>query len=165
MSLRAEIIESAARTIFVQHWADQCICGSDAEDCRNGGESNPDFDPKAKHRENGDGHPPGTNLMDVAPETSTHARKAAKDLIQTIEKMNREKIHVLYKQAEKMKGHRKAPTPDDFGYSIAMSALGHGVSWKDDHPEAGIKIPDLGYCGPVDLPSWSVDKRFTSVRA
>ena len=35
------------------------------------------------------------------------------------------------------------PDPEEFGHYLAMQAMGHGVSWFDDHEEFGCEIPDI----------------------
>lgn len=123
---RSEIVESMARTLFVTSWADQ-------------------------EEEAGRTYP-GQDLMDVAPPTTPHARSAAIDLAASIEKMNGMSLDALYQQAEHAEGeHTRIATPEDFGYSLAMMSLGHGVSWFDNHPEFPLKTPDIEYY--ADAPS------------
>lgn len=156
--MRETIITAMARALFVQWWANGCSCGSeDHESCRTG--ENPDSDPNVEHRENG--ARPGEDLMDVAPETTDDARKTAEVLTASIEKLNGADIESLYTKAANAEGdHLTDPTPEDFGHYIAMQAVGHGVGWNDDHPNAGIKIPDISFDG-MFLPEFTkADERF-----
>lgn len=150
-----EIINAAARAIFVQWWADQCACGSDAENCRLEGDGDPDWDPTLDHTPNDE----GGELMDYALETPDVAVEAAKMLFTTIEGINRKPLLELYDEAAANPSeHRKDPTREDFGHYIAMSAIGHGVAWDDDHPTRGIEGPELRFYGD----SYEVDVRFIS---
>ena len=129
MSVRAEIIDSAADTAFASSWADWM---------EEQGES--------VHGE----------IMDQAPNTPAAAKKWARKLIAAMEKLNGKKIDKIYgiaelkalaarheRQAISSRSHRL--TPDNFGYCTAMTALGHGVGWSDDFPEHGFLIPSADF--------------------
>lgn len=116
--LRAKIVEAMARGLFVNAW-------DDAE------------------REAGREH--RGELMDLAPETIPEAVDAAEDLARQFEEENQKAFDVMYEEASDMEGHRVEPTPEDFGHYTAMQALGHGVSWRDDHPDHGFKVPHVDY--------------------
>lgn len=115
---RDEIEESAGRALFVFAWAD-------AEE-RN--------DRPASF---------GGDYMDLAPATPRRAIRSGKALIKAIETNNRPfNINQLYWVAENMPGrHRRTPTAEDFGHYLAAEALGHGVSWTDNHPDPEITVP------------------------
>lgn len=119
MSIKSEIIEAAARAVYVQAWA--------------------------SYMEESGGHiEHGIDLMDQAPRTPTAAKKWARELIKTMEKFNGKKIERMYVAAAKMPlehSWEKAATPEDFGHYTAMESLGHGVSWDDSHPFHGFHIP------------------------
>lgn len=120
-SIRNQIIDAAARAAYVSAWAD--YQEEQGESLRG-------------------------ELMDQAPSTPAAARKWAVKLISEMEKLNGQKIDKMYARAAAMphtsSWHKRAE-PDDFGHYTAMQALGHGVSWGDDHPEHGFLIPSADF--------------------
>lgn len=50
-------------------------------------------------------------------------------------------MYALAERAEQADG--VAPDPEHFGRDLAMQAMGHGVSWFDDHKKFPIKIPHI----------------------
>lgn len=82
----------------------------------------------------------GQDWMDVAPETPDAAYKAADDLVALFVAKNDvpDMLH-LFKTAMAVGG--PAADPGEFGHYMAMEALGHGVSWFDDHPKFEVKFP------------------------
>lgn len=95
----------------------------------------------------------GEDWDDVAPETPEAAVKAAKDLEALFAAKNdfygrplkRPSIHptamhMLYTRALEAKP-KGATSPYDFGFLMAMQALGEGVSWFDDHPKFDVEFP------------------------
>jgi len=120
-TIRAEIIEAAARAAYVSAWADWAE--EQGESLRG-------------------------ELMDQAPNTPLAAKKWARKLIAAMEKMNGQKIDKIYAHAAAMphtsSWHKRA-TAADFGHYTAMQALGHGVSWGDDHPDHGFLIPSADF--------------------
>lgn len=126
--LRDTIVGEMARTLFVTAWADR----EEERQERLGRRYKGPFS----------GSLGGVDLFDIAPRTSTKARTAANKLAREIEKINGARLDTLYGRAESAPGkHYREPTPESFGFGLAMQALGHGVSWRDDHPDAGIKLP------------------------
>lgn len=123
------ILEGMARALYVQAWAD-------------------------RQKERGKTYP-GQNLMDVAPKTPIGAYLEAAILIGKLETVNRMSLYCLLAKAARADG-RPNPEPDcayywnpnyckDFGHYIAMQALGHGVSWSDDHAEFGLIVPHIEF--------------------
>lgn len=114
--------EGAARAFFVSAWAD----GAE--------EAGHDFGA-------------GTNLDDVAPATPDEILDGAAQFLDSIEKLNGASISELFREAAEAVGHHERnPEPEEFGYYLAMAAMGHGVSWYDNHPEptAGeLSLPDV----------------------
>jgi len=107
---------SMARALFVDSWAN-------------------------REQERGRSHG-GRDLMFVAPRTSSAAKAAANKLAHQIETLTGRSMESLYHAAESDPGHHsRQPTPHDFGHYIAMQALGHGVSWADDHPDLPFDVP------------------------
>jgi hypothetical protein len=120
MSLRDDIVDAMARTLFVLDWAE-------------------------RQEERGRTYP-GENLMEIAPPTPRVAYRAAEKLAGRIEEKNKLSLDAIYVAAANAPGrHLREPTPEDFGYAITMQSLGHGVSWADDHPDVDIKLPRVEY--------------------
>jgi hypothetical protein len=119
--LRAKIVEAAARALFVDAWA-------------------------SAEEEAGRGRELRGELMDLAPETIPEAVDQAEELMKEFEQTNAKAVDVMYQEAAALPGrHHSDPTPEDFGHYTAMQALGHGVSWSDDHPEHGFKVPHISF--------------------
>lgn len=125
-SLYLEFTEGAARALFVDAWASE------------------------KEREAEDtgvrAWPPGSELMDIAPETPAEAILEAGRLLGMLEEANKTSVHVLVAAAAKADGVSEIDV-SEFGHYIAMQALGHGVSWFDDHKKFSIKIPNFEFRG------------------
>jgi len=125
-----EFVESAARAFFVSAWADAA-------------------------EEQGESFS-GMQLMDVAPPTPDEVIEHAARFIKSVEKLNGRSIDELYAEAANAPDeadHSREPTPSEFGHYLAMEAMGHGVSWYDDHPEpeAGpFVVPAVGIRVEVD---------------
>lgn len=118
-----QIIDAMARAMFVTTWADRM-------------------------EERGLGHKlSGQKLMDIAPKTSRDALAAAKKLAAMFAKANEgASMNDLYARALNVAGKRRGDTsPHSFGHYMAMEAMGHGVSWTDDHPEFKVNIPYFEY--------------------
>lgn len=81
----------------------------------------------------------GEDWMDVAPETPEAAYKAADDLAALFVAKNDVAMLGLFQRAED--AGDPGADPDLFGHYMAMQALGHGVSWFDDHPKFEVKFP------------------------
>ncbi len=122
---RDEFMDAAARALWVQAWADA------AEE---------------------QGETLSGELMDQAPETPPEAKQAAKELAVALEQSNGP-LSQLWDKAATAKGkHSRDPTVEDFGHYLAMGALGHGVSWEDDHPDVGIKLPSMEFHADYEEP-------------
>jgi hypothetical protein len=117
-----EFVEGAARAIWVQAWADQM-------------------------EEAGRKLPSG-DLMKAAPATPLSAYVKAGELIGKLECLNRVHWAVLAARAAQAEGEDYDPNDidnEEFGHYLAMEALGHGVSWFDDHAEFEVEIPRIEY--------------------
>lgn len=85
-------------------------------------------------------------LMDQAPATSPDARAAAKVLTQDFLKANKVKsLTDLYAMALNAGASGRKSDAGTFGHYLAMQAMGHGVSWFDDHPEFPLAVPSFEY--------------------
>lgn len=110
----------------------------------------------------------GQELMDVAPPTPDYARLEAARLLGKLEAANGNCIstimfHAARADAQDRHDHEAPDSPhwksdaeiaaarlDDgdakeFGHCVAMQALGHGVSWFDDHARFELKVPRIEF--------------------
>ena len=116
---REELIEGMASALWVAAWASAL-------------------------EEAGESFPSGADLMDLAPPPPPEAYTAARKLAREIARKSKRSMPLLWQDAASAAGsHFRRPTLDLFGHYLAMEALGHGVSWFDDHPDFDIKIPDV----------------------
>lgn len=84
----------------------------------------------------------GEDWMDYAPEPPPNAYALAGELWNDLYNANGGAgVYSLALRAEAADG--KAPDPEQFGHYLAMQAMGHGVSWFDDHAKFPIKIPHI----------------------
>lgn len=126
-TLREEIIQGAARALWVQGYASLVEESGDRTLLRPG---------------------QGEDWMDHAPETHPDALAFAIKLIRKIEMLNDAvQIEELYRRAVVLianggtvYSHRE-PTPELFGHYLAMPSLGHGVAWSDDYPDHKLNLP------------------------
>jgi len=89
---------------------------------------------------------PGEDWNDVAPESPASAGEAAEDLRVAIERKNGKTLSELLDDAAKADGVQ--PTlryADSFGHYLAMQAMGHGVSWFDNHKTFPLKLPHFEF--------------------
>lgn len=118
-ALDGAIIEAMARTLFVDAWA-------------------------SAMEERGETHGwAGQDLMDLAPETSSEAKAAAAKLAAEFVALNGKSLTDLLEAAAAADGDA-ALNPsyvESFGHNLAMQAIGHGVSWFDDHAKFPIEFP------------------------
>lgn len=86
----------------------------------------------------------GCEITDIMPKIPECAWKAADDLIVLVETKHLRSVDALYKEAceEDEIAGINAPTrrsgEERFGNCIAYEALGHGVSWEDDHATSAL---------------------------
>ena len=119
----AEILDGMARCLFVNAWADYAEEKLDANFSQ-------------------------MELMDVAPETPTESIEKAKGLYDDIEHINNVDLSTFMPPGSNPdEGFDK----DSFGHYLCMEALGHGVSWKDDHEDHGLKIPNIEAYADMDF--------------
>lgn len=122
----AIMVNSMARTLFVDQWANE-------------------------EEEQGRCYS-GQNLMDVAPETPSEYRDEALRLVGHMEAANGMAFVCLAYKAFVADGLTTYEDDDgwdkvtddvleEFGHYVAMASLGHGVCWEDDRADAGIEYP------------------------
>jgi hypothetical protein len=88
----------------------------------------------------------GVDVMDVMPPVPKQAAMAAAELMGAYEYVNKTAINRLWVKAATAPGkHYDGPTVELFGHYLAMAAMGHGVSWFDDHPNVPMKVPHMEF--------------------
>lgn len=93
---------------------------------------------------------PGKDLMDVAPDTPDYVMKEAYRFIGALENANKRHIASIFHKAIEAdvaegKDVKNKDYPDLFGHYLAMEAMGHGVSWWDDHAKFEIVVPHVEF--------------------
>lgn len=84
----------------------------------------------------------GINWEKAAPGAPGSALEAAEDLYTLIERANGKTPGELFQRACEVDGCKwKDSNAELFGHYLAMQAMGHGVSWFDDHKEFPLKFP------------------------
>lgn len=115
-----EVLDMIARTLFVTAWADE-------------------------EERAGRGYP-GQDLMDVAPETPPEAAQAAMELMKAFELLNKDGFpELLAKTLRAGKLEDSLKNREEFGYLLAMQALGHGVGLGDEFGDHGLEVPDIEF--------------------
>lgn len=140
---RDAFLEGAARAFFVTAYADYVEEGHSTDN-----DLTPD---ERKARLKLPRPPGGKDWMDYAPTTPPNAYALAGELWAGLYHLNGEAgLYSLALRAEAADG--VAPDSEMFGHYLAMQAMGHGVSWFDDHAKFEIKIPDIecGMCSFAD---------------
>jgi hypothetical protein len=133
-TFRDAFLEGAAKAFFATAYADYV---EEADSTDN------DLDEVARNARANCARPgPGEDWMDYLPEIPPNAYALAGELWAALHAANGEAgVYSLALRAEAVDG--KAPDPEQFGHCLAMEAMGHGVSWFDDHAKFKIKIPDV----------------------
>jgi len=93
----------------------------------------------------------GEDWMDYMPEVPPAAYALAGELWAALEAANKVSVYVLAERAEQADTEHKSKCAkcgdgfdaEEFGHYLAMQAMGHGVSWFDDHGDFDIEIPDI----------------------
>lgn len=86
----------------------------------------------------------GMQIEDAMPIVPEAADRMAAELVAEFESKNGKSIEELFKDAvaaDETEGKSCAGEEESFGHDLAMQAMGHGVSWFDDHAEFPIKFP------------------------
>lgn len=137
-------IESAARAFFVSAYADFVEEGHSTDNELTKAER------KARLALPRPGA--GEDWCDYAPETPPNAYALAGELWAALEAANKVSVYVLAERAEQADGEHMGKCDkckssgfdaEEFGHYLAMQAMGHGVSWFDDHGDFEIEIPHL----------------------
>lgn len=129
---REEIVEAMARLLFVCAYAD--------------------FVEEPEQKEDVSDLPrpgPGEDWNRYAPTTTDAARRMAAKLAEDIERENGAALPALYRKATETcrNGHcnKGRHNLHEFGSCLAFQALGHGVSWFDDHAEFPLVVPGVTF--------------------
>jgi hypothetical protein len=94
----------------------------------------------------------GEDWMDYAPEPPPAAFALAGELWASLETANKVSVYVLAERAEQADTEHMAKChkckangfdAEEFGHYLAMQAMGHGVSWFDDHGDFELEIPHI----------------------
>jgi hypothetical protein len=131
-----EFADKATQTIFASLWADW-------------------VEENAKHAEKYRHILSGNDILEIAPAYEAFMKPREKrqledkiyGMIAKFEEANgNTDILDLYKLAIQLDGQdmnnlSAGATPEMFGFYVLMRMLGHGVSWEDDHKNAGFKYP------------------------
>lgn len=95
--------------------------------------------PWADYEEEHGRHYSGQRLDDVAPNPPPSAFALAKKFAATLEHLNKKSLQQIWKEASKADG--READPEDLGFYLTMPAMGHGVSWTDDHERFYVLLP------------------------
>jgi hypothetical protein len=133
-----EIIGAIARNLFVQAYADFIQYEPDGDDDRE------DLSDLPRPRA-------GEDWWDHAPETSGAAKATARQVAESIERLNGGDLADLFVRATeacetppcvcKSRTH----TAEGFGSYFAMMLTGTGVSWFDDHARFPLMMPSVEF--------------------
>jgi hypothetical protein len=123
---RDQILTGMAKAFFALAYAD-FVEHLDAE--------NPDLDPDDYDRPG-----PGGDWMDYLPSLPGQAWALAGQLWEAIERDN-PKPAGMFRVIIEMDALEPDFDREDFGFCLAMQAMGTGVRWSDSHPDHGLKLP------------------------
>lgn len=129
-SFRDGFLIGAAKAFFVTAYAD--FVEDDHDDL-----SDDERDARAELPRPG----PGEDWEDYAPEPPPAAYALAGELWAGLHYVNGVSVYSLAERAREADG--TDPDPEEFGFCLAMQAMGHGVSWFDDHGRFGIAFPHM----------------------
>lgn len=170
LSTERQFIEGAARALWVTAWADReentCReCGAEItdenrdEECETYADGR-DHDRLYAHRGCSFS---GVELTDIAPETPDYVKLEAARLLGKLETVNRLNVTAIMAAAaqaesaeaprscdhnaegETCKAHEQEQLTDteqwEFGWCVAMQAMGTGVSWTDNYAKFDLPYP------------------------
>lgn len=88
---------------------------------------------------------PGGDWLDATPPAPDEAEDYALVLSGMFATKNRMSMEALVAKAFREDGLslQDEDKVENFGFYLAMRALGHGISWEDNHADAGIKYPHI----------------------
>jgi hypothetical protein len=141
---RDSFLEGAARAFFVTAYADYVEEGNSTDN---------DLDEVERNERANLSRPgPGGDWYDHAPTTPPNAYALAGELWAQLGALNPGGAGVYTLAARATEADGEECDPEEFGRDLAMQAMGHGVSWFDDHEKFEIKIPhvDVSMCSFSD---------------
>jgi len=136
-------LDGAARAFFVSAYADHVEEGHSTD--------NELTDEEREERTSLPQPGGGGRWEDHAPETPPLAYALAGELWALLENLNSCSVYVLAESAALADRVREID-PEEFGSDLAMQAMGHGVSWFDDHARFDLKVPHME-CGDCTFSS------------
>lgn len=95
----------------------------------------------------------GIEWMDESPSTPEAAEKAGAELAALYESENDMSLNDLERRAVEAEGGDI--DDENFGHYLAMMAMGHGVSWFDDHKKFSLKQPSIEAHYDGEFFNWS----------
>jgi len=134
-TFRDEWLEGAARAFFVTAYADYVEEANSTDNDLTHDERMARLAlPRAKAKQ---------DWMNVAPTTPPNAYALAGELWAKLEHENKCNVYQLAALATLADGNKEDIDADSFGHYLAMQAMGHGVSWFDDHEKFDLKVPHI----------------------
>lgn len=121
-SLKSAFLEGAAKAFFATAFADLC------EDWQNYTDNEDEWPEVVRNHRAG----PGEDWMDTIPEVPVACYAEAGMLWAEIESDNKCDMYNIVRRAATADGVDEIDV-ENFGHYMAMEAMGHGVSWWDDH--------------------------------
>ena len=127
--INEEILDSMARTLFVDSWASGW------------GDLEQEYDEEFLKEvcavlEVEIPHFSQMNIMEIAPKTEPGAYEKAKEIYQKIEQINGIDLNTFIPP-----GEDEFFDKESFGFYLMMQSLGTGSSWSGDHEDHGLKLP------------------------
>lgn len=113
-SLRKRIVEGIGRAFWVMFWLQ-------------------------REEEKGRSFGGQRNIEDLAPRTSSKAKRHAEEIATDIEQRSKTTLDRRFSE------RYPREDPELFGWYLGMEALGSGVAWSDDHDDHGLEIPHTEY--------------------
>jgi hypothetical protein len=145
-TFRDSWLDGAARAFFVTAYADYCDEGHSTD--------NELADEEREARLALPRATSGADWYDYAPEPPPNAYALAGELWALLERDNKASVYMLAERAKAADGltDNEEIDAEEFGRDLAMQAMGHGVSWFDDHKKFPLKIPhvDCSMCSFSD---------------
>lgn len=131
---RDAFLEGAARAFFTTAYADYVEEGHSTD--------NDLTDDQRETRLELPSPDAGEDWCDYAPESPPNAYALAGEFWGALHAANGEAgVYSLALRAEAADG--EAPDGEAFGHALAMQAMGHGVSWFDDHKTFPVVVPHV----------------------
>lgn len=99
--------------------------------------------------------PPRSITRETAPPAPESARKLAEAFARNLEEANNTSLLRIYQRASDAEG--EDVDAESLGFDLTMQAMGHGISWFDDHAEFNVVLPYLESHAYKSGRKWFVD--------